>query len=82
MPYDGCNFEDAIVVNERLIREDRLTSIHIEEFKVEIRETKLGKEEFTREIPGRSDEALRNLDEYGFVRKVGTQVQPRRRPGR
>ncbi|TVR45566.1 MAG: DNA-directed RNA polymerase subunit beta [Planctomycetota bacterium] len=75
MPYDGCNFEDAIVVNERLLREDRLTSIHIEEYKVEIRETKLGKEEFTREIPGRSDEALRNLDETGFVRK-GTVVGP------
>ena len=75
MPYDGCNFEDAIIVNERLLREDRLTSIHIEEYKVEIRETKLGKEEFTREIPGRSDEALRNLDEHGFVRK-GTVVGP------
>ena len=50
MPYDGCNFEDAIVVNERLLAEDMFTSIHIEEFKVEIRETKLGKEEFTREI--------------------------------
>ena len=74
MPYHGCNFEDAIVVNERLLAEDRYTSIHIEEFKVEIRETKLGKEEFTREIPGRSDEALRNLDEHGFVRP-GTMVR-------
>ena len=75
MPYDGYNFEDAIVVNERLLAEDRFTSIHIEEFKVEIRETKLGKEEFTREIPGRSEEALRNLDERGFVR-VGSLVKP------
>ncbi len=75
VPYDGYNFEDAIVVNERLLVEDRFTSIHIEEFKVEIRETKLGKEEFTREIPGRSEEALRNLDERGFVR-VGTSVRP------
>jgi DNA-directed RNA polymerase subunit beta len=75
MPFEGCNFEDAIVVNERLLREDRFTSIHIEEFKVEIRETKLGKEEFTREIPGRSDEALRNLDEHGHV-QVGTYVKP------
>ncbi|HYE08354.1 MAG TPA: DNA-directed RNA polymerase subunit beta [Planctomycetota bacterium] len=75
MPYDGFNFEDAIVVNERLLAEDRFTSIHIEEFKVEIRETKLGKEEFTREIPGRSEESLRNLDERGFVR-VGTLVKP------
>ncbi len=75
MSYDGYNFEDAIVVNERLLAEDRFTSVHIEEFKVEIRETKLGKEEFTREIPGRSEEALRNLDERGFVR-VGTMVRP------
>ncbi len=75
MPFDGYNFEDAIVVNERLLAEDRFTSIHIEEFKVEIRETKLGKEEFTREIPGRSEEALRNLDERGIVR-VGTLVKP------
>jgi DNA-directed RNA polymerase subunit beta len=75
MPYDGYNFEDAIVINERLLAEDRFTSIHIEEFKVEIRETKLGKEEFTREIPGRSEEALRNLDERGIVR-VGTMVKP------
>ncbi len=75
MPFEGYNFEDAIVVNERLLAEDRFTSIHIEEFKVEIRETKLGKEEFTREIPGRSEEALRNLDERGMVR-VGTTVRP------
>ncbi len=75
MPYDGFNFEDAIVVNERLLAEDRFTSIHIEEFKVEIRETKLGKEEFTREIPGRSEEALRNLDERGMIR-VGSIMKP------
>lgn len=75
MPYDGYNFEDAIVVNERLLCEDRFTSIHIEEFKAEIRETKLGKEEFTREIPGRSEEALRSLDERGLV-QVGTMVKP------
>jgi DNA-directed RNA polymerase subunit beta len=75
MPFDGYNFEDAIVINERLLAEDRFTSIHIEEFKVEIRETKLGKEEFTREIPGRSEEALRNLDERGIVR-VGTMTRP------
>ncbi len=75
MPFDGYNFEDAIVINERLLAEDRFTSIHIEEFKVEIRETKLGKEEFTRESPGRSEEALRNLDERGMVR-VGTMMRP------
>jgi DNA-directed RNA polymerase subunit beta len=75
MAYDGYNFEDAIVINERLIAQDMFTSIHIEEFKSEIRETKLGKEEFTREIPGRSEEALRNLDERGMVR-VGTMMRP------
>ena len=68
MPWNGYNFEDSILISERVVQEDRFTSIHIEEFKVEIRETKLGKEEFTREIPGRSEEALRNLDERGFVR--------------
>ncbi len=75
MPYEGYNFEDAIVINERLLKEDTYTSIHIEEFKVEIRETKLGKEEFTREVPGRSDESLRNLDERGFI-KIGSRVAP------
>ena len=75
MPFDGHNFEDAIVVNERLVREDVYTSIHIDEFEVEIRETKLGREEFTRDIPNVSERALRNLDEDGIVR-VGTRVSP------
>jgi len=75
MPWDGYNFEDAILVSEALVREDSYTSIHIEEFEVEIRETKLGREEFTRDIPNVSEKALRNLDEEGIVR-VGTRVSP------
>ncbi|MFC1806415.1 DNA-directed RNA polymerase subunit beta, partial [Planctomycetota bacterium] len=75
MPWDGYNFEDAILVSERLVRKDSYTSIHIEEFEVEIRETKLGREEFTRDIPNVSEKALRNLDEEGIVR-VGTRVSP------
>jgi len=75
MPWDGYNFEDAILVSESLVRQDTFTSIHIEEFEVEIRETKLGREEFTRDIPNVSEKALRNLDEEGIVR-VGTRVSP------
>ncbi|MCZ6603286.1 MAG: DNA-directed RNA polymerase subunit beta, partial [Planctomycetota bacterium] len=75
MPWDGYNFEDAILVSEKLVKEDRYTSIHIEEFEIEIRETKLGREEFTRDIPNVSEKALRNLDENGIVR-TGTRVKP------
>ena len=75
MTFDGYNFEDAIVVNERLIKGDVFTSIHIEEFDVEIRETKLGREEFTRDIPNVSERALKNLDEHGVVR-LGARVVP------
>ncbi len=75
MSYDGFNFEDAIVISEELVRNDTYTSLHIEEFDVEIRETKLGREEFTRDIPNVSEKALRNLDENGIVR-VGTYVKP------
>ena len=75
MSYDGFNFEDAIVISEELVRNDVYTSIHIEEFDVEIRETKLGREEFTRDIPNVSEKALRNLDENGIVR-IGTYVKP------
>jgi DNA-directed RNA polymerase subunit beta len=75
MAWDGFNFEDAILISERLLKDDRFTSIHIEEFDVEIRETKLGREEFTRDIPNVSERALRNLDENGVVR-VGTRVGP------
>jgi DNA-directed RNA polymerase subunit beta len=75
MTYDGYNFEDAIVISQRLVKEDIFTSIHIEEYDVEIRETKLGREEFTRDIPNVSERALANLDENGVVR-VGTRVFP------
>jgi len=75
MPFDGYNFEDAVLISEQLLREDTYTSIHIEEFEIEIRETKLGREEFTNDIPNVSERALRNLDEDGIVR-IGTFVQP------
>jgi DNA-directed RNA polymerase subunit beta len=75
MSWDGYNFEDAIIISEKLVEQDTYTSIHIEEFEIEIRETKLGKEEFTRDIPNVSPKALANLDEYGIVR-IGTFVQP------
>jgi DNA-directed RNA polymerase subunit beta len=75
MTYDGYNFEDAIVISQRLVKEDVFTSIHIEEYDVEIRETKLGREEFTRDIPNVSERALANLDEAGVVR-IGTRVGP------
>ena len=75
MAWDGYNFEDAIILSERIVKEDVYTSIHIEEFEIEIRETKLGREEFTRDIPNVSEKALRNLDENGIVR-IGTYVKP------
>ena len=75
MSWEGYNFEDAIILSERLVKEDVYTSIHIDEFDVEIRETKLGKEEFTNDIPNVSEKALRHLDEEGIVR-VGTRVSP------
>ena len=73
MPWDGFNFEDAIIVSERLVSGDTFTSIHIEVYEAEIRETKLGKEEFTPDIPNVGEKALGNLDESGIVR-VGTFV--------
>ncbi|MEN6427753.1 MAG: DNA-directed RNA polymerase subunit beta [Phycisphaerales bacterium] len=73
--FDGFNFEDAIIVSERLVKNDSFTSIHIDEFTAEVRETRLGKEEFTRDIPNVSEKALRNLDERGVVRE-GTRVCP------
>ncbi len=75
MSWEGYNFEDAIVVSAGLLRRDAYTSIHIEEFEIEIRETKLGREEFTRDIPNVSEKALRNLDETGVIR-IGTRVKP------
>ncbi|NIL96808.1 MAG: DNA-directed RNA polymerase subunit beta [Planctomycetales bacterium] len=75
MSFEGFNFEDAIIISEELVKNDAYTSIHIEEFDIEIRETKLGREEFTRDIPNVSEKALRNLDETGIVR-IGTYVRP------
>jgi DNA-directed RNA polymerase subunit beta len=75
MPWEGYNFEDAILVSERLVNEDVYTSIHIEDLEVAARETKVGKEEITRDIPSQSQESLRNLDEDGIV-EVGTYVEP------
>ncbi|MCH7726047.1 MAG: DNA-directed RNA polymerase subunit beta, partial [Planctomycetes bacterium] len=74
MSFDGFNFEDAIIISEELVKNDTYTSLHIEEFDVEIRETKLGREEFTRDIPNVSEKALRNLDENGIV-AIGTYVR-------
>jgi DNA-directed RNA polymerase subunit beta len=74
MSWEGFNFEDAIIISERLVKEDELTSIHIEEYEIDARTTKLGDEEITRDIPNRSEESLRNLDERGIVR-VGAEVQ-------
>jgi len=74
MPWDGYNFEDAILISEELVKQDFYTSIHIDNFEIEIRETKLGREEFTRDIPNVSERALRNLDESGIV-SIGTKVR-------
>ena len=75
MSFDGFNYEDAIIISEELVRNDTYTSIHIEDFDVEIRETKLGREEFTRDIPNVSEKALSSLDESGIV-QTGTYVKP------
>ncbi len=75
MPWRGFNFEDAIIVSEKLVREDYFTSVHVEEFELEARDTKLGKEEITRDIPNVGDEALKDLDEEGIVR-IGAEVVP------
>ncbi|MHC4123823.1 MAG: DNA-directed RNA polymerase subunit beta, partial [Planctomycetota bacterium] len=74
--FDGFNFEDAIIVSEKLVKGDTLTSIHIDEFTAEVRETRLGREEFTNDIPNVSEKALKNLDEHGIICE-GTRVQPR-----
>ncbi len=75
MPWKGYNYEDAIVLNERVVREDILTSVHVEEFSLEVRETKRGMEELTADIPNVSEEATKDLDENGIVR-VGARIQP------
>ena len=74
MPWKGYNFEDAIVISEKVVKEDVFTSLHIEEFKLEVRDTKRGEEEFTNEIPNVSDEAIKDLDENGLIR-VGAKVK-------
>ena len=68
LPWEGYNFEDSILVNEKIVKNDFFTSIHIEEYEVLARDTKLGKEEITRDIPGLGEDALRNLDESGIIR--------------
>jgi DNA-directed RNA polymerase subunit beta len=74
MPWQGYNFEDAIVISEKVVRDDIFTSIHIEEFELEVRDTKRGEEELTAEIPNVSEETVKNLDENGVVR-VGSEVK-------
>ncbi len=75
MTWDGYNFEDAVLISEKLVKEDMFTSIHIDEFEIEIRETKLGREEFTRDIPNVPERALKSLDEDGIC-QIGTRVRP------
>src|SRR3546814_8252200 len=75
MPWQGYNFEDSILISERIVRDDVFTSIHIEEFEVMARDTKLGQEEITRDIPNVGEDALRNLDEAGMV-YIGAEVNP------
>ncbi len=75
MPWKGYNYEDAIVLNERMVREDVLTSVHVDEFSLEVRETKRGLEELTNDIPNVSEDATKDLDENGIIR-IGARVQP------
>ncbi|WP_298246646.1 DNA-directed RNA polymerase subunit beta [uncultured Christiangramia sp.] len=75
MPWKGYNFEDAIVISEKVVRDDIFTSIHIDEYSLEVRDTKLGNEELTNDIPNVSEEATKDLDEYGMIR-VGAEVKP------
>ena len=75
MPWKGYNYEDAIVLNERIVREDVLTSVHVDEYSLDVRETKRGVEEFTADIPNVSEEATKDLDENGVIR-VGARVEP------
>ena len=74
MTWEGYNYEDAVLLNERLVREDLYTSIHIEEFEIDARDTKLGPEEITRDIPNVGEDALKDLDENGIIR-VGAEVK-------
>ncbi len=75
MPWEGYNYEDAILISERMVKEDRFTSIHIEEYECEARDTKLGPEEITRDIPNVGEDSLKDLDERGIIR-IGAEVRP------
>ena len=75
MEWEGYNYEDAILISEKLVQDDVFTSIHIEEHETEARDTKLGEEEITRDIPNVSEDALKDLDEDGIIR-IGAEVQP------
>ena len=75
MPWKGYNFEDAIVISEKVVRDDVFTSLHIDEYSLDVRDTKLGMEELTNDIPNVSEEATSNLDENGMIR-VGAEVHP------
>ena len=75
MPWKGYNFEDAIVISEKVVREDIFTSIHIDEYSLDVRDTKLGNEELTNDIPNVSEEATKDLDENGMIR-IGAEVKP------
>ena len=74
MPWEGYNFEDAIILSSRVVKADTFTSVHIEEFEIQARETKLGKEMITRDIPNISERAFRDLDEDGIIR-IGAEVR-------
>ena len=75
MSWEGGNYEDAILITERLVREDKFTSIHIEKHEIEARDTKLGPEEITLDIPNVGEDALKDLDEHGIIR-IGAEVGP------
>jgi len=75
MPWKGYNFEDAIVISERVVKDDLLTSVHIDEYSLEVRDTKLGNEELTSDIPNVSEEATKDLDEHGMIR-IGAEIKP------
>ncbi|MDK6603804.1 hypothetical protein QP296_27375, partial [Escherichia coli] len=74
MPWNGYNYEDAIIISQRLVQDDTLSSIHIEEYEIDARETKLGAEEITRDLPNVGEDAIANLDERGIIR-IGAEVE-------
>ena len=75
MTYNGYNYEDAVILNERLVKDDVYTSLHIEMYEIECRDTKLGPEEITRDIPNVGDDVLKDIDENGIIR-IGAEVRP------